>query len=292
MYTYYIAGFPVSDELYHHGIKGQKWGVRRYQNPDGSLTPAGRARYGTVENFNKARAYKSAQNEMLKAYNNAYDKSLSALSPFKKHRENNRKRWEDYYDKSRTVEKAKADYKKSKASVQNMPEVKARNAKIKKAIIIGASVAAAAAVTYGGYKLAQANPDMVMYGKYKIRKLLGKTGNNVKADWSDKPGDDTFNKMAKAGLRDIESKYSDRAPTSMSDIRSKGSSEAFSKLRDDALKRTNSSYADRAKSAEDAVKREQELGRERREILRKQLDDTYKILKDEQKQTRKNKRKK
>jgi len=35
-----------SDELYHHGIKGQKWGVRRFQNPDGSLTPAGRERYG------------------------------------------------------------------------------------------------------------------------------------------------------------------------------------------------------------------------------------------------------
>lgn len=32
-------------ELYHHGIKGQKWGVRRFQNKDGSLTPAGRRRY-------------------------------------------------------------------------------------------------------------------------------------------------------------------------------------------------------------------------------------------------------
>ena len=30
-------------ELYHHGIKGQKWGVRRYQNPDGSLTAEGLA---------------------------------------------------------------------------------------------------------------------------------------------------------------------------------------------------------------------------------------------------------
>lgn len=33
------------DELYHYGIKGMRWGIRRYQNKDGSLTDAGRKRY-------------------------------------------------------------------------------------------------------------------------------------------------------------------------------------------------------------------------------------------------------
>lgn len=40
-----------NDELYHHGIEGQKWGVRRFQYEDGSLTPAGKKRYGRGGNY-------------------------------------------------------------------------------------------------------------------------------------------------------------------------------------------------------------------------------------------------
>lgn len=39
--------------LAHHGIKGQKWGVRRFQNPDGSYTDAGKKRYGRLPKVKK-----------------------------------------------------------------------------------------------------------------------------------------------------------------------------------------------------------------------------------------------
>ena len=41
------------NELYHHGVKGQRWGVRRYQNKDGSLTPAGKKRNNKKEKANR-----------------------------------------------------------------------------------------------------------------------------------------------------------------------------------------------------------------------------------------------
>ena len=48
-------------ELYHYGIKGQKWGVRRFQNEDGTLTPAGRRRLERADqrwvNRNSERIY-------------------------------------------------------------------------------------------------------------------------------------------------------------------------------------------------------------------------------------------
>lgn len=73
MSTYYVAGVPYSSELYHHGIKGQKWGRRNYQNPDGSLTPAGRERYGVGKvreqlGFGSKGHLNAAQRAMMKSY--------------------------------------------------------------------------------------------------------------------------------------------------------------------------------------------------------------------------------
>lgn len=65
---YYQPYWIDDEELEHFGVKGMKWGVRRYQNPDGTLTEAGKKRYGSPENFDRAREKsKARQQKALKA---------------------------------------------------------------------------------------------------------------------------------------------------------------------------------------------------------------------------------
>lgn len=55
--------FESEDYLEHHGIMGMKWGVRRYQNEDGSYTEAGRKRYGIGSERKSAKQVKRFLNE-------------------------------------------------------------------------------------------------------------------------------------------------------------------------------------------------------------------------------------
>lgn len=59
-------------DLYHHGIKGQKWGVRRFQNRDGTWTPEGKERRNSGNN--RDREFELAERNVAQRLSNSYDK--------------------------------------------------------------------------------------------------------------------------------------------------------------------------------------------------------------------------
>lgn len=71
-----INTYVLDYELYHHGVKGQKWGIRRFQKKDGRLTSAGKKRYDDRKRHEKA--YRKQMNAIAKNKNaDDYDRKLA-----------------------------------------------------------------------------------------------------------------------------------------------------------------------------------------------------------------------
>lgn len=59
--------------LEHHGIKGMKWGIRRFQNEDGTLTSAGKRRYAKNYDYREGESYKNATSRQKAYRTNQYN---------------------------------------------------------------------------------------------------------------------------------------------------------------------------------------------------------------------------
>lgn len=123
------------NELNHHGIQGQKWGKRRYQNPDGTLTAEGKARYSRNQKVGADRL----NNRIAKAHDTSYhDKLASGLN------NSSRRKAANHYVMAKQMED-------SSRSILNDPDRLAAfgNKTVKQRIAIAAGMGVATALTGG-----------------------------------------------------------------------------------------------------------------------------------------------
>ena len=216
MYGY---SFMRESDIQHHGIKGQKWGVRRFQNEDGTWTAAGKERYGGTGSINDVQSAKSAYQQAKRDYNKAFNNAYNHNHPFslsKKKREESNARWEDAGSKAEALNKAKKAYKESREIAKVEKSVGKFESKVAKE---SASTLAARDKNRAKLEKKNASEDKIrdfdkgteyvkagqnrvnqVVGKYKTMRISAIKDSSIKKSPEYKAAVKEFNSVARSGI--------------------------------------------------------------------------------------------
>lgn len=162
IFSYASARQPPESELEHYGIRGQRWGTRRFQNPDGTLTAEGKARYGKSDRSSgKTKGIKKSNTGVTDKSDRSNWKAKDAkdLSDEELKKRNNRLQAEQNYKNNMTPQWKKDAKQFNKNAVQEAV----------KNIFIGTAITALAAVMAKNYK--KAGPVIAKASKTAIHSI-------------------------------------------------------------------------------------------------------------------------